>query len=314
MAAFSAYDQVGKVESVADIITNIDPTKTPFTTMVKSETISNIVHQWQEDSLIAAARNSNVEGAAAPTEVANATSLRSNTTQILAKTAKATDTTGAIKTYGRDKELSYQLGLRAAELKRDLEFAYVGDAVVSVVGNVSTARLMNGYQQMITLTGTGAPVTLNGVTATAAGVAALTGTTAAALTEAMVTGMAQLLFINGTDPSVLMVKPTDGLRVAAFATATGRTRDIQGGTKIVNSVTSYVSPYGELKVVMNRLQRTADAMVFDPDMWRQLVLRNWSRKTLAQTGDSTPVSITGEFSLKHRNYKASGLITGLLTT
>lgn len=314
MAAFSAYDQVGKVESIADIITNIDPTKTPFTTMVKSESISNIVHQWQEDSLIAAGSNAQVEGAAAPTEVANATSLRSNTTQILAKTAKATDTTNAIKTYGRDKELAYQLGMRAAELKRDLEFAYVGSAVVSVAGSVSVARLMNGYQQMIQLTGTGAPVVLNSVTATAAGVAALTGTTNAAITETMVTTVSQLLYINGTDPNVLMVKPTDGLRVASFATATGRMRDMGDESKIVNSVTSYVSPYGELKVVMNRLQRTADAMVFDPDMWRQLVLRNWFRKTLAQTGDATPVSITGEFSLKHRNYKASALITGLLTT
>ena len=315
MATFTAYDQVGKKEDISSIITNISPTKTPFQTMISGEGIHNIVHQWQEDSLISAAANAQVEGAAAPTEVANATVLRSNTTQILAKQAKASGTTDAIKSYGRDTELSYQLSLRAAELKRDFEFALVGSAAVSVAGSVSVARTMSGYQQMITLTGGSAPVVLNGVTATAAGVAALTGSTSAALTEAMVLTIAQQLYTNGTDPTTIMVKPADSLKIAAFATATGRSRylDANGAKakQIVNVVDTYVTPFGELKMVINRFQRTADALIFEDDMWRKLTLRNWFRTTLAQVGDATPVSITGEFSLKHRNYAASGLITGL---
>jgi tetrahydromethanopterin S-methyltransferase subunit B len=51
MANFTAYDQVGKKEDIADLITNISPTKTPFTAMTGSEGIHNIVHQWQEDAL-----------------------------------------------------------------------------------------------------------------------------------------------------------------------------------------------------------------------------------------------------------------------
>jgi len=315
MAAFSAYDQVGKKEDISSIITNISPTKTPFQTMIGSEGIHNIVHQWQEDSLISAATNSQVEGAAAPTEVANATVLRNNTTQILAKTAKATGTTDAIKTYGRDKELSYQLSLRAAELKRDLEFTFVGSAAVMVAGSVSVARVMNGYQQMITLTGGTAPIVLNGVTATAAGVAAQTGSTSAAMTETMVLTVAQQLYTNGVDPEVIMVKPADSLKIANFATATGRSRYLdangKGAKAIVNVVDTYITPFGELKMVINRFLRTSEALIFEADMWKKLTLRNWFRTTLAQTGDATPVSITGEFSLKHRNFNASGLITGL---
>lgn len=318
MATFTAFDQVGKKEDISDVITNIAPTKTPFQTIIGSEGISNIVHQWQEDDLIAAGANAQIDGAAAPTEVANATSLRSNTTQILAKTAKVSGTANVMATYGRDKELAYQLSLRAAELKRDLEFAYVGSAVVSVVGNNATARLMGGYQQQITLTGGSAPVVLNSVTATAAGVAALTGSAAAALTETMILTVSQQLYVNGVDPDYLMIKPADATRVANFATASGRTRymDMNGpkAKAIVNAVDTYMSPFGELKVVMNRFQRTADALVFEADMWKKLTLRNWFRTTLAVTGDATPVSITGEFSLKHRNYKASGLITGLSLT
>lgn len=315
MATFTAYDQVGKKEDISSIITNISPTKTPFQTSIGSEPIWNIVAQWQEDSLINAAANAQVEGAIAPTEVANATVLRSNTTQILAKTAKASGTTDVMKTYGRDKELAYQLSLRAAELKRDLEFAFVGSAAVSVAGSVSVARLMNGYQQMITLTGGSQPVALNGVTATAAGIAALTGSTSVSLTEAMVLAVAQQLYINGVDPDFISVKPADSLKIANFATATGRSRYLDAnGSKaktIVNVVDTYITPFGELKMVINRFQRTADCLIYDADMWKKFTLRNWFRTTLAQTGDATPVSITGEFSLKHRNFAASGLITGL---
>jgi hypothetical protein len=76
-------------------------------------------------------------------------------------------------------------------------------------------------------------------------------------------------------------------------------------------VETYMSPFGELKLVMNRFQRSTEAYIFEADMWKKLVLRNWERQTLAITGDFTPVMVTGEFSLKHRNYAASGLITGL---
>lgn len=315
MAAISTYDQVGKKEQISDIITNIAPTKTPFQSMIGSESVHNTTFQWQEDDLIAAAVNAQVEAANAPTEVFNATVLRSNWTQILAKTAKASGTTEAVSTYGRDKELAYQLSLRASELKRDLEKSYVGSAAVGAVGSSSVARVMNGYQQMIALTGTGAPVVLNGVTATAAGIAAQTGTSSAALTEAMVLSLSQTLYSNGVDPNTLMIKPTDANIVGAWGQATGRTRYVEnsgsGSKTITNAITTYITPHGELKVVMNRFQKTSEALMFEADMWKKAILRNWFRTTLAVTGDATSVSITGEFSLKHRNSKASGMITGL---
>ena len=319
MAAFSAYDMVGIKEEISDIISNISPTKTPFTSMTKNESAKNKFFQWQEDSLIAAGVNAAIEGAAAPAEVANATVMRSNVTQILTKKAFATGTSDVVSTYGRDKELSYQLGLRAAELKRDLELAFIGLGTVSNAGAAGgPARVMAGYQQQITLTGATAPVVLNGVTATAAGVAALTGSTAAQLTEAMIMSLAQQLYINGVDPEILMVKPADAPKIAAFATATGRSRYLDAnGPKskaLVNAIDTYITPFGELRVVLNRFQRTADAMIFEADMWKQVVLRNWFRTTLAIVGDATPVSIVGEFSLKHRNWAASGLITGLSAT
>lgn len=308
-----SYDLVGRKEDVSGIISNISPTKTPFQSVTGSEGIHNILHQWQEDSLIAAAANSVVEGANAPVATWQATNLRTNNTQILTKTASASGTADVVKKYGRDKELAYQMGLRSAELKRDLEKAFVGTGQVAVIGNDTTARVMAGFQaQILTPTtfvaGVGAGLGFTGATPASA-----------AITEAAVLAVAQQLYTNGIDPSMLMVKPADAPKIAAFQIATGRTKYIDNADKkVVNVVDVYECAFGNLKVVLNRFIRGAqpgdtvsDALVFDPDMWKKLVLRAWFRQMLAKVGDSTQMQILGEYSLKHKNFGASGLITNL---
>lgn len=136
----------------------------------------------------------------------------------------------------------------------------------------------------------------------------------AALTEAMVLANHQAVYNAGGDPAILMIKPADSIIVANFAAVTGRTRDpgnIGDPFKIVNSVKVYISPFGELKIVLNRFQKTTNAMTYDPDMWKLCILRNWSRTMLAKTGDNEMHNIVGEFSLKHLNQAATGLINAL---
>jgi hypothetical protein len=62
---------------------------------------------------------------------------------------------------------------------------------------------------------------------------------------------------------------------------------------------------------MNRFQLVSVALLYDPSYWRLLVFRNWFREVLAKTGDSMKQMVVGEFSLKHTNFKASGLINAL---
>jgi hypothetical protein len=304
-----SYDQVGKREDVSDIITNISPTKTPFVTMIGTESIHNTLHQWQEDSLMAVSATPLIEGAAAPTPTWQATVMRNNNTQIFSLTAQASGTTDAIKTYGRSKELAYQLGLRAAENKRNLEYAMVGTQQAQTVGNDTTARAFAGAQAQVNTS-----VTLyanNG----AGGTFGTNGTGTAALNETMILNVCQQLYTNGTEPTVLLIKPGDALKVAAFTAATGRTRYLDAKqTTLVNVVDVYVTPFSGdgLKVVLDRFINTTDAFIFEPDMWKRLVLRNWFREKLAITGDFTEVMLVGEFSLKHRNWSASGRITTLL--
>ena len=192
------YEQVGIKEDISDIISNISPTKTPFSTMLGSESIHNTLFQWQEDSLQNVAAMAAIEGAAAPTAVWQATVMRNNRTQIFTATASASGTADVVEKYGRDKELTYQLSMRAAELKRNLEYAFVGGNTTVVVGNDTTARQMNGYQAQIA---SGNTDTLG---------------TAGILLEAQVLLVAQECYSNGADPDTLMIKPIDGQKVASW--------------------------------------------------------------------------------------------------
>ena len=53
------------------------------------------------------------------------------------------------KTYGRDQELAYQLGLRSAELKRDFEYALVGVNQAKISGSDTVARQFANYLALL---------------------------------------------------------------------------------------------------------------------------------------------------------------------
>lgn len=105
--AYLTYDQVGKAESVSEIISNISPTDSPFQSLIKTEKIAARTFEWQEDALAAAAVNAAIEGADASMATLTATTLRSNTTQILTKAFQVSKTADAIKLHGRAKETAF---------------------------------------------------------------------------------------------------------------------------------------------------------------------------------------------------------------
>ena len=293
MATYQTYQQVGLAEDVSDVISNISPTKTPFQSSIGSEKVSAKLFEWQEDALRAVQVNAQVEGFTATDATLSPTVMRSNVTQILEKTIKVAATSDAVKTYGRAKETAYQIAKAGEELKRDFEHACVGVDQAAVSGDATTARQFASALNQID-----------------AGVANSAGT--AALTEAMVLTLHSELYANGSDPEILMIKPNDALITAGFAAvADTRSRDFGTGKKVVNAVDIYVSPFGELKIVINRFIASTFALMYAPDMFKKCVLRPWTRVPLAKTGDNQMHMLVGEFSLKHKNFKASGTIEAL---
>jgi hypothetical protein len=297
VAIYTTYDTVGIKEDVSDVISNLTPTKTPFQTLIGSEKTTNRKFEWLEDSLADARDNAQLEGFEAQDATLTPPELRENYTQILEKTFKIAETQDAVDLYGRAKETAYQTVKAGKELKRDLELAYVGLDQAGVLSTSDVARRTASATRMVD-----AAVTVD----------AAAGGTAAPLTEGLILEAAQLGYEEGAEPNYLMIKPSDSLRVAAFDNSAGRSRDIPGDSrKIVNVIDLYVSPFGEYKVVLNRFMLKSTAWLLDPEMWKHVTLRPWSRTPLAKTGDSNRQMLVGEFGLKNKNFKSSPLITGL---
>lgn len=292
MATYQTYQQIGIKEDISDVISNISPTKTPFQSAIGNEKINNTLFQWQEDSLRAQATNSMIEGADVTSVTATPTTLRNNRTQIMSETVKVSGTADVVSTYGRAKETAYQMAKSAAQVKRDLEHAFVGSAQDKATGDASTARTMAGFQYQLD-----------------SGSVSYTGGTSTVPTEAMLLAALQTCYTNGADPSIISVTASNSLTVAAFASASGRYRTVGGanGTTgtITNVVNLYVSPFGEEKVILNRFQKAKNTLIYDPESWAQCTLRPWTREALAKTGDANTQMIIGEFSLKHKNFKLS---------
>jgi hypothetical protein len=293
MTQVKTYAMVNVVEDIDANISNISPTETPFQSMIGREKSEDTTFKWLEDRLRAGAKNAKLEGAAAASTARDVQEWREGFTQILSETIEISGTSQAVKRHGIANTLAYELAKTGKVLKQDLEVSLVGNAQAGTIGSSVAARELKSYQAQIH-----ADTTLD------AG-------TAASLTEAMIVALQAKLYTAGVAPSTLMIKPTDSEKVAAFGLTSTRTRELGQGKKIVNAIDVLVTPYGEVKTVLNRHLKADNALLFDADSWKLVTLRGWTKEPLAKTGDSTSVMVIGEFGLKHVNYKASGIITDL---
>ena len=133
------------------------------------------------------------------------------------------------------------------------------------------------------------------------------------LTEAKILECHQAVYEAGGDPvCVLMVKPADATIVSGFTAASGRQRTFNDDTRTLTAtVDILVNSFGTLNVQINRHQLSTHAFLLDPSMWRTCVLRPFSRTLLAKTNDADRHFIVGELTLKHMNFSADGMVTGL---
>ncbi len=293
MSVLQSYATVGLAEDVSSVIANVSPTSTPFQSLIKSEKVNARTFEWLEDSIRSAGVNALVEGADASTTAIAQPTSRSNVTQIIGEAFKVAATVDAVKTHGRAKETAYALAKTLKAIKLDVEKAMVGVDQAAVAGGASTARKMASVSQQIS-------------TSVDAGSNATD-----ALTEAKLLDLHQTCYENGSEPSILMIKPADATIVANFATAANRERDFGSSKTLDNAIEVLVTPFGEVRTVINRNQLSTHAFLIDPSMFKQATLRPFTRTLLAKNGDADTHFVVGEVSVKHSNFSDSGMITGL---
>ena len=309
---FQSYQSIGTREDLANTIYNISPSDTPFMSMIGRSKAKNTLHEWQTDSLDAAAANAQVEGDEYAFTAVTPTVRHGNYTQISTKTVIVAGTQQAVDNAGRDSEMAYQLAKSSKSLKKDMETALTGK-VAKAAGNASTARTLGGFETWIKTNssrGGGSPA---GADPASYGAAPTDAATKRAITEALLKVVIQSCYTNGGEPSVLMVGPVNKGKISAF-TGRASARQMRGEKKIQAAADLYASDFGDLKVIPNRFCREQTGYVIDPEFWKVAYLRDFKQEEVAKTGDAIKRALLVEYSLVAANDASSGVVADLTIT
>lgn len=305
-AALLTYSAVGNREDLSNIIYNIDPTETPFTSGIQKVKSAAVLHEWQTQALAAAnSTNSVLEGDDSITDTATPTVRLGNYHQISDKVARVSGTQRQVDHAGRDDELDYQTMLKGKELKRDMETILLSNQgkAAGAAGTPRGVGAVLAYIRSNTSKGTNG----SDPSSVGAGDSTRTDGTMRAFTESLLKTVLQSAWNNGGEPDTIMV---GGFNKQQFSTFTGRSTPMEESKskKIVATVDVYESDFGSLKVVPNRFMRARDVLTIQMDMWALATLpgRNMVSFPLAKTGDSDRKAILTEYTLEARNEKASG--------
>ena len=329
MAAFHTYQAIGMREDLSNTIYNIAPTETPVVSSIGKTKATATLHEWQTDTLGAAANTALVEGADAAAFTAVPTVRATNRTQIMGKTVNITGTLDSVDKAGRKTETAYQLAKAGQELKRDIEFAILGN-IAPVVSACGAAPKMASIQTWLrtnyTTVGTvaaGAPA----APAAPAGSAIRTKAAAAntnAFTEVSLKAAMKAAFNSGGSPTMLVVPPNQKVKVSAFAgiaanrVSTPNTGATTKAAAIVGAADVYLSDFGMLSVIPERFM-TSDyaanngeqALILDPTMLSLATLRPFQSNLLAKTGDAEKHQMLTEVTLQVSNEAAHAIVADL---
>ena len=308
---FTSFDAKGIREELANVISNIAPEETPFTSNVGSENVSNTFFEWQLDDLSSVDVTPVIDGDdVASFDATTATVRVGNYTQIRRRSMIIADNLGFQDLAGRNDEVAYNLAKRGKEIKRDLETIYTGNTARSA-GSSSAGRVTAGLGAWIA---TNVNKAGDGTNPTAVdGSDARNDGTQRDFTEAMLKDVMQKAYTAGGNPSVLMVGPYNKTVVSGFAgiAAQRYQAPTDGPTTIIGAADVYLSDFGALTVVPNRFSRERDAWCLDTEYASIATLRPIQAVDLAKTGDAEKKMLICETGLKVSNEKAHGLIADL---
>lgn len=313
---FTTFDAKGIREDLSNVITNIAPEETPYTSNIGRESVSNSLYEWQTDTLASAAANKQLEGDDVTSfDAVTATVRMQNYAQISRKTIVLSATEETVNKAGRRSELAYQIAKRGAELKRDQEFTMLNGAVAAA-GNSTTAR---GTASLGAFVKTNVDMQTNGANPsyTTLPNSARTDGNVRTFTETILKNVIQQVWAAGGTPKMLMTGPVNKQRVSGFSGIASSRFNINGGDRpatLVGAVDIYVSDFGNVSVVANRFQRERDAWVIDPDMAKMTTLRPYQQVELAKTGDAEKRMLIVEWGHKVLAENGMGLAADLITS
>lgn len=306
--SYETFDSNNKREDLANVIYNISPTETPFMSSIGTGSASGTKHEWQTDSLAAAAANLVIEGDDSPSRALVATSRLLNYTQISTKPVVVTGTQEVVNKAGVSSEMAYQIAKAGKELKRDMELDMTGKQAAAA-GSSGTGRASRAYESWITTN------ELHGATGETSDEGAVTDGTQRVLTESLLKSNLKSCYDEGGNPDLLLVGSFNKQKVSGF-TGNSTRMDMAEDRSLVATIDVYVSDFGEVRVVADRILRSSGRTthIIDTEMWSTAMLRPFTVQDLAKTGDSEIKQLLVEYTLVSKNEAASGKIADCTTS
>ena len=280
---------VGIREDLSNIIYNISPEDTPFMSGIGKSSCDNTLFEWQIDTLSDAVSNTLVEGDDATVIAVDEMDRVSNFTQISGKTIQTSGTAEAVDFAGRKSTHAYQVAKRAKELKLDMEKMLLSTES-GAVGSSGTARKTKCVGAWITST-------------TQVGSGGM---------EDDIRATMSACWDAGAKPDILMVNGVLKQAISAMAQTVSplqTTANAASPAHVVAAVDIYVSDFGNLKMVPNRLMPASTGYFFDYEFWDIAYLRPFMTHELARTGDSESQQLVVEYGLRSKNEEANASVT-----
>lgn len=315
----TTYGRVGNAEDIHDIIYDISPTDTPVMTAAKRLKATNVLHQWQTDSLAAAALNTVVEGDEATFASIAPTTMLGNYCSIARKTVIVSRTQDTVKKYGRGSELGYLIKQQGKALKRDIEFMLLGSQASSA-GGATTARQSAGYRAMIgnvfyAENTPSANATFPGASSVGVWGAHVDGSTLQTFVETDLKGALALAWADGGKTDMIVSNTFQKSRASTFAGASAyegfsvsNGRSMQGA--VIAGVDLYVSDFGSHKWVLDRFIGQTAVLCLDTEYMGIAWLDPIQVEDLAKTGDARKKQIICEWAPVLQNPDAHAQVSG----
>jgi hypothetical protein len=305
-SAFATFNQVGAREDLEDIIYDISPMETFFTSSIAKGKATNTLHDWQTDALDApSATNAWIQGDDFTAGTVNPTTKLRNHTQIARKDFVVTRTANMMNTAGRKEELARLIVRKGDSLKRDIETHVLRNSAATGGSSASAATAAsvetwiytdNHIHPLSATASTPAPV--NGIAATAP-----TDGSATAFVEAdLKSALAQAWSCGGKTDVILMPSALKG-KFDAFTGIATRFRDVAAGkqAQVIAAADVYVSAYGSHKVVLSRYMRNSVVLCLDMSTWALDWFDKMHVEEIAKAGDSEKRMIVCEYTLVARS-------------
>lgn len=295
---------------VDNMIVNINPTKTPFSSGIGKDKAEQTEFKWLETNLAKPGKNAHKEGAPAVVGVAKPRANLRNSVQIMKKVYGVSGTMKVVSQYGDKKELEHQIEDNGKELSNDIEWNLINSVFHN--GDDGEARTTQGLVNWCDTTTkryfsfADKPAPINHIT------------------HRIIQDVMQGIYEEGAEADTILTMPDQHKKICEFTQGGRITMNADASKKKLDMVVNILeTPFGIVHVMPSlNIEPSStgevgsevyyDKMpIFQKDLFKRSVLRSVQTEKLGKVGDSVEYEMLTELGLKCGSKKGVGLIVNL---